>query len=84
MFDRFPIFDVVLERRGRRWLWSIRTTEGALVMTGSRSSRSGARYEAHRALFLMLLSVPYGSRPSGGEIQANKQGRAGRSLPPKL
>lgn len=84
MSDRFPIYDVVVVRRGRRWLWSVRTTGGALVMTGSRTSRSAARYEAHRALFLMLLSAPHRSRPSGREIQANPQARTRRSLPPKL
>lgn len=51
---------------------------------GSRSSRSAARYEADRALFLMLLSAPYHSRLSERMIQANQQARARRSLPPKL
>lgn len=46
MSDRFPIFDVILEQRRRWWVWSVRTTGGTLVMTGSRSSRSAARYEA--------------------------------------
>lgn len=80
MSDRFPIFDVVLERRRRRWVWAVRTNEGMLAITGSRSSRSAARYEAHRALFLTLLSAPYRSRTSGREIQVS-QARARRSLP---
>lgn len=84
MSDRFPIFEVILEQRRRRWVWSVCTTGGALVMTGSRSSRSAARYEADRALFLMLLSAPYHSRLSERMIQANQQARARRSLPPKL
>ncbi len=84
MSDRFPIFDVVLEQRRRRWVWSVRTTGGTLVMTGSRSSQSAARYEANRALFLMLLSAPYRSWPSGRDIRTNQQVRARRSLPPKL
>lgn len=81
MSDRFPIFEIILERRRRRWVWSVRTTEGMLVITGSSSSRSAARYEAHRALFLMLLSAPYRSRTSGREIRAS-QAPAQRSLPP--
>lgn len=84
MSDRFPIFDVVLEQRRRTWIWSVRTTEGTLIMTGSRSSRSAARYEADRALFLMLLNAPYHSRLSARMIHANQQARARRSLPPKL
>lgn len=84
MSDRFPIFEVILEQRRRRWVWSVLTTGGTLVMTGSRSSRSAARYEADRALFLMLLGAPYHSRLSERMIQANQQARARRSLPPKL
>lgn len=79
MSDRCPIFEIVLERRRRRWVWAVRTNEGMLI-TGSRSSRSAARYEAHRALFLMLLSAPYRSRTSGREIQVS-QASARRSLP---
>lgn len=84
MSDRFPIFNVVLEQRRRTWIWSVRTTEGTLVMTGSRSSRSAARYEADRALFLMLLNAPYHLRLSARMIHANQQARARRSLPPTL
>lgn len=84
MSDRIPIFEVILEQRRRRWMSSVRTTGGTLVMTGSRSSRSAARYEADRALFLMLLSAPYHSRLLGRMIQANQQARARRSLPPKF
>lgn len=80
MSDRFPIFEIVLERRRRSCVWAVRTNEGMLVITGSRSSRSAARYEAHRALFLMLLSAPYRSRTSGREIQVS-QASARRSLP---
>ncbi|WP_426441335.1 hypothetical protein [Bradyrhizobium genosp. P] len=83
MSDRFPIFEIVLKQRGRRLLWSLYTREGTLVMTGTRNSRSAANYEANRALFLMLLSAPYYSRLSGGEIQAEHEARARRSLPPK-
>lgn len=81
MSDRFPIFEPILEQRRRVWVWSVRTTEGMLVITGSRGSRSAARYEAHRALFLMLLSAPYRSRPAGREIQTSPKAPAQRSLP---
>lgn len=84
MSDQFPIFEVMLEQRRRRWVWSVRTTGGTLAMTGSRSSRSAARYEADRALFLMLLSATYHSRLSERMIPANQQARARRSLPPKV
>jgi hypothetical protein len=57
MSDRFPVFEVSLKRRGRRWLWSICTVEGALVMMGSGGSRSAASYEANRALFLLLQTA---------------------------
>ena len=55
--DRFTAFDIVLKRRGRsRWKWSVRTTDGHTVMCGSECSRSGARYKAERALFLLLCA----------------------------
>jgi hypothetical protein len=55
--DRFATFDIVLKRRGRgRWKWSVRTTDGHVVMDGSECSRSGARYQAERALFLLLCA----------------------------
>ena len=55
--DRFAAFDIVLKRRGRgRWKWSVRTTDGHVVMCGSECSRGGARYKAERALFLLLCA----------------------------
>jgi hypothetical protein len=55
--DRFAAFDIVLKRRGRgRWKWSVRTTDGHAVMSGSECSRSAARYKAERALFLLLCA----------------------------
>lgn len=83
MSDRFLVFEVFLTQRGRRWLWSVYTSEGTLVMTGSRINRSAASYEANRALFLLLLSAPYRLRLSAQEIRANQKARARRSLPPK-
>jgi hypothetical protein len=60
--SRFPVFEVVLERRGRKWNWRVvRTTKGDVVMQGSESSRAAANYKADRALFLLLLSAPYRS-----------------------
>jgi hypothetical protein len=55
--ERFAAFDIVLKRRGRsRWKWSIRTTDGHVIMCGSECGRSGARYKAERALFLLLCA----------------------------
>ena len=63
--DQFQIFEVVLKKRRRKWLWSVSTTDGDAVIEGSESSRSAAKYYANRALFLLLLSAPYRSiRPS--------------------
>jgi len=74
MSDQFPVFEVVLKRRGRTWSWRVCTTEGDVVMLGSESSRAAAKYKADRALFQLLLSAPYRSKglrwwqssPSGG------------------
>jgi hypothetical protein len=75
----WPVFDILVKQRGRRWSWSVWTTDGALVMAGSTTNRLAARYEAHRALFLLLLSVPYRSRPSVRAVKAHQEARARRS-----
>jgi hypothetical protein len=59
--DQFPVFEVVLKKRGRGWRWRVCTTEGNVVMQGSESIRPAANYKADRALFLLLLSAPYRS-----------------------
>src|ERR1700730_13829351 len=58
---QFPVFELVLKKSGRIWRWSVCTSEGAVVMEGSESSRPAAKYKAARALFLLLLSAPYQS-----------------------
>lgn len=57
MADRFPLFEVTLNKRGRGWSWSICTTDGKVLMLGSELSRPAARYKANSALFLLLLSA---------------------------
>jgi hypothetical protein len=59
--DQFPVFELVLKKRGRIWRWSVCMSEGAVVMKGSDSSRPAAKYKAARALFQLLLSAPYQS-----------------------
>jgi len=58
--DQFPVFEVVLKKRGRKWRWYVCGIEGDVVMQGSEGNRSAAKYKAHRALFL-LLAAPYRS-----------------------
>ena len=63
--DQFQVFEVVLKKRRRRWLWRVSTTDGDTSIEGSESSQPAANYNANRALFLLLLSAPYRSiRPS--------------------
>jgi len=59
--DQFQIFEVVLKKRRRKWLWRVSTTDGYALIEGSESSRPAAKYNANRALFLLLLSAPYRS-----------------------
>jgi len=59
MPDQFPVFEVILKKRGRAWRWCVCTTEGQIVTQGSDRRRSGAKYKADRALFLLLLWAPY-------------------------
>jgi hypothetical protein len=66
MTDRFPTFEMVLKKRGRKWTWCVRTTEGIAIMQGSEAKRAAAKYRADRALFLLLLTAPYRLRRSSG------------------
>jgi hypothetical protein len=59
--DQFRIFEVFLKKRRRKWLWRVSTTDGDAVIEGSEGSRLAAKYNANRALFLLLLSAPYQS-----------------------
>jgi hypothetical protein len=59
--DQFQNFEVVLKQRRRKWLWSVSTTDGDTFIEGLESSRPAAKYNANRALFLLLLSAPYRS-----------------------
>src|SRR5229473_3342753 len=61
MPDQFPIFEVILKKRGRAWRWCVCTTEGQIVMQGSERRRPAAKYKADRALFLLLLWGRYRS-----------------------
>jgi hypothetical protein len=58
MSDPFSVFEVLVNKRGRKWQWRVCTSEGRVVMQGSESSRPAAKYEADRALFLLLLTAP--------------------------
>jgi len=73
MTDRFPIFEMVLIKRRRKWAWCVRTK--GIAIKGSDANRAAAKYEADRALFLLLLTAPYRlRRPSGLDVIAS-QGR---------
>jgi hypothetical protein len=56
---QFQTFEAIVRKRRRIWRWYICTAEGDLLMLGSDSSRTGARYQANRALFTLLLHSPY-------------------------
>lgn len=80
MSDRFSFFEISFKRRRRSWSWSVSTSEGTPVIAGSRSSRAAARYEANRALFL-LLSAPMGPPVSVSSRRAGERCRSPRWLP---
>jgi hypothetical protein len=77
MTGRFSVFEIVLKKRGRKWTWRVRTTEGKAIMQGAEANRAAAKYQADRALFLLLLTAPYRlRRVSGLDVMAS-QGRFG-------
>jgi hypothetical protein len=76
--DQFQIFEVVLKKRRRMWLWRVSTTDGDAVIGGSEGSRPAAKYNANRALFLLLLSAPYRTSPAR---QPRRRKPLGRTVP---
>ena len=42
MPDRFPTFEVILKKRGRKWRWCVCATEGITIMQGSDGNRTAA------------------------------------------
>ena len=66
MPDQFPVFQVVLRKRGRTtWRWHVSRAEGDIVMHGSETSRPAAKYRADSALFLLLPSATHRSAGLG-------------------
>jgi hypothetical protein len=52
------MFEVTLEKRGRsRWWWRVQDPSGKAFMTGWENSRSEAKYQGERALFLLLMTT---------------------------
>jgi hypothetical protein len=59
MPDPFPTYEMFLKKHGRTWKWRVCTTNGDVMMRGSESNRSAARYKANSALFLLLGAARY-------------------------
>ena len=52
------MFEVTLEKRGQsRWWWRVQDLSGKAFMTGWENSRSEAKYQVERALFLLLMTT---------------------------
>ena len=78
---QLPVFEVLLEKRGRVWTWRVCTAEGQLVMRGVERRRPSARYKANRALFQMLLCAPYACTPNhNGDRSKSNSGRSRSSI----
>jgi hypothetical protein len=51
------MLEVTVEKRGRsRWWWRVQDLSGEAIMTGWENSRAEAKYQAERALFLLLMT----------------------------
>src|SRR5262249_17024106 len=70
---QFQTFEPILRKRRRSWRWYVCTAEGQVVMLGTDTTRPGARYQANRALFTLLLHSPY---------RASKTHRASKTIAP--
>ena len=51
------MFDIALSKRGRGWEWRVIDSSGKTVMQGRESKRAKARYQAERALLLLLMGT---------------------------
>ncbi len=52
------MLEVVLTKRGRaRWEWRVCDSSGKTIMGASENSRSEAKYQGERALFLLLMTT---------------------------
>lgn len=71
MPDHLPLFEIHLRSRRRTCRWYLRTTEGRPVMHGSAGSRAAARYQAYRALFLMLSASAHGTTAPGRRTKSS-------------
>jgi hypothetical protein len=47
---------VIIQGRPMKWKWQVCNAAGAPVMSGSERTRQAARYQAYRALFLLLAA----------------------------
>ena len=74
--EQLQVFEVVVKKRRRNWLWRVSKTDGDAVIEGSESSRPAAIYNANRALFLLLLSAPYRTNSAQQSRGRNPLGRA--------
>jgi hypothetical protein len=73
MPDRFPIFDVTLKKRRRKWMWAVGRADGVPVMLGTENSRSAASYRANSALFMLLLASQRSRYPrTGAEVRVRR------------
>ena len=73
--NHLPVFDATVRRRGRGWGWFVSTTEGKVVMCGSEGSRPAAKYQANRAIFLLLSTAPY--RPILNMLETDRDASRG-------
>jgi hypothetical protein len=51
------MFDIAISKRGQGWEWRVNDSSGKTVMQGWEFKRATARYEAGRALFLLLMAT---------------------------
>ena len=54
------MFEVTLEKRGRGWWWRVQDRAEKAIMAGGEKSRSEAKYQGERALFLLLITGAIG------------------------
>jgi hypothetical protein len=64
------MLDMVASKRGRGWDWRINDPSGKTVLRGREAKRTMARYQAARAIFLLLMIVRMPQPDREGHLQA--------------
>jgi len=72
------VFEAVLTYRRRKWEWRVCDRFGKVMLQGRESARPEAKYQAERAIFLLLMATRPKSCPFKTPGEFEQQSRRGK------